>query len=331
MPVVPIAARSRARWIPCICAAILCVGVSSGQHVGNDDPTDELARQLSIDLPIRLKIELNYYREDEQEPTQRHRYWITPEKVRGDQWNILEGFGENLLKSGITDAHTSELLSPGSTSYTIRQSHPLSLTLNGPSVFSPSAVLSALRRKDAAGATVELISSDDDSRIYRLKPIDEGTITYPHAYTAIRVRDGRITELVQGASAEHPVTTVMYSDYRELDGGKEHPFRIEYLVKPLDTETAPSRILFEVTSVLPLDKNESVPPIKIPSSYHIVDHIEEVTKHADGRVVGPIEYGAASHTAGAATIPWNQILIVIGVAGVLVAAVLYARRSTTRG
>ena len=87
-----------------------------------------------------------------------------------------------------------------------------------------------------------------------------------------------------------------------------------------------------IQSVEVLADDKRVPPVKVPKSYYIIDHIEGVTKNADGTVIGPIETSPQNSRGAQSSriqLPWNQIITFLGVALIALAAFLFLKRAAS--
>ncbi len=197
--------------------------------------------------------------------------------------------------------------------------------LAGEADYSPIGVVRALRGLPREGLE---FSTDPQTGVATYRVI----VTH-HGYSApveVDIHNGRIlayrASFVSGRF--HSQTT--YEDWIELPGGGCVPTRV--VSQSFDrSPTEPAiRNTAHISNVRLIPPAAMPPPFPRPNNYVIVDEIEGVTKRFDGSVIAPIEYPQeqlSRHGTGLSRPSLNTIFLVLGVALVILAGVVWRARS----
>lgn len=251
-----------------------------------------------------------------------HRDW-----VRRTSYLIVDGVGNSLLESRLSNLTESWTISPQSHTATRTMRFKLELEEPGEIGVSP---IGALRPVIVTGVDMEPVTSELGDQGRRLRgTLDEWTVELDIVGRDL-VAYRRISP---GAKWTEQVA---YEDWHDLPTGGRAPRRT--VVTSLGPDGATTlRYRHRIVRFDELSGSTPAPTFTVPGGFTVVDHIEGVTKTSDGRILGPMEPGErlASHTGlsgqgsartGAVSLP--RLALGAGALLIAVAGIIALRRRT---
>lgn len=166
--------------------------------------------------------------------------------------------------------------------------------------------------------------------------VEDGTVTVSLAQPALYLRatltfdtaTGFLTQVqAYDQSGKNLQTNDHFGDWRFLSDESAIPFVLT-AERYLPGEKVEWRSVVTKAELI-----DDTPPARVPiaSNFTIIDQIEGVTKHADGKVIGPIEKGTPNSTVNAGRPPGafglsSRTVMLIGVGFILLAGVILGIR-----
>ncbi|MCL4220900.1 MAG: hypothetical protein KJZ65_05990 [Phycisphaerales bacterium] len=191
-------------------------------------------------------------------------------------------------------------------------------------LISVSYIVRALRRGEAKVFDITDHAEDGTVTVTLSQPA-----LYPRATLTFETATGFLTQVqAYDQSGKNLQTDDHFGDWRFLSDESAIPFI-------LFSESIHRGEHFQWRSVV--TKAELIdndrPPARIPiaSNFTIIDHVEGVTKRADGSVIGPIEQGTPNSTVTAGRAPGttglsSRTVMLIGIGFILLAGVILGVR-----
>ena len=251
------------------------------------------------------------------------RFDVSRRWMRRNAFLIVDGLGESLIESRLGTEAESWTIDARSSMAMRTNRFPEDLQEAGEVDVSPIAALRPLIER---AIEIETVPSDLGENGRRVRATVTGRLV------EFDLAGREVIAYRELLGPDRMVSEVLYEDWRDLPSGARAPHAT--IARYRDPATGEWRsIRYRIRIDRELTERSPPPDFELPAGFTIVDHVEGVTKRADGTVIAPIVYEQASEP-GAATSAHStgsgpglgRLLIGIGVVVVLVAGLLAFRR-----
>ena len=256
-------------------------------------------------------------------------YWKRVEFSVGESYTFLktfqdiQGVGQSVVDIRYSNFDESTLILPSSKQAQITDRFAKTYTEAGEADISPIPILRVLHfRSDQIQFEVGAQSNDGTATV---RFTDKNGAK--KGYSEVDIQDDRIIAYRYGNISGKFVFSIQYQNWIELPSGTHVPTRI--LSNVWDRPTGyTTRQIINISNVK--ESQDSTPPQKpsVPAGYTIIDHINGVTRTADGQVIAPID-STPTHPNPTSTNWKDKLLIAAGVFLVFGAGVIWRIRGRT--
>ncbi len=311
------------RWLSaCMAIGVAVACAAAPQPVPSKDPFEG----LDPGLPKAVRIEAwNHSEGMDKPPSTQMNIEIAPDWVRFELYMNQGGFGMQLHSVRSHDAQEFFGYEIPDRTGSVAAREPSYRTGAG-SIASPIEYWNALQGLIRDGGT-PAVTHDGPLSIITIDAGSLGPATWRFTLAREPIVELREMRIDVGRGSMR----MIYSDYRDIDGGGRHPFRVEMEIidKAKGPDTRPNPVML-ITKVEPLTDLAQPARWALPDEAVIVDHRTGQAVNGKGEridVPPPQTPGSAPGAAGRMARSWLPTgLVVGGIAVVAVGGVVWVRR-----